>query len=103
MKTTILAALLGVTLLPTVSFAHDGDRRGWDRYDRRVYNSGRAVEPGDPGYYCHKHKRKIHKEDNGRKHCHSAYNDEHNPDSWRDYRDSSNRGRGNRRWGWFGN
>lgn len=99
MKRIILAVLVGTLLFPAASFAHD--ERGRDRYERRVYHDGRAAEPGDPGYYCHKHKRKTHKTDNGRKHCHSAYNDEHNPDSWRDYSDRGRRSSG--RWGWFGN
>ncbi|MBM4264375.1 MAG: hypothetical protein FJ143_08145 [Deltaproteobacteria bacterium] len=101
MKRKILAILLGLTFFPALSFAHD--QRGWDRYDRRVYNDGRSAQPGDPGYYCHKHKRKTGKHDNGRKHCHSVYNDEHNSDGWRDYRDYSDRDRRNSRWGWFGN
>ena len=101
MKRTIFAILLGMTLLPAPGFAHDS--RGWDRTDRRVYSESRAAQPGDPGYYCHKHKRKTNKDDT-RRHCHSVYNYEHNPDSWRDDRDYSDRGRrSSGRWGWFGN
>ena len=93
MKRLILAVLLGITLLPAGSFAHD--RRSSEAYDRRVDNENRPAQRGDPGYYCHKHKRQINREDT-RKHCHSAYNDEHNPDSWRDY--------SRRRYsGWFSN
>lgn len=100
MRITILAVLVGMTLLPTVGLAHDG--RSWDRGDRGEYRPIRGAQPGDPGYYCHRHKKKTNL-NNNRKHCHSIYNDEHNPDSWRDYRDYSERSRRGSRLGWFGN
>ena len=100
MKRTILAVALGTMLFPAGSFAHD--RGAPDPYDRGLYRATRDPQPGDPGYYCHRHKRKTSDNDTGRRHCHSVYNDEHNPDAWRDYRDyRSSRDRG--WWGWWGN
>ena len=97
MKRTILAVALGTMLFPAGGFAHD--RRAPDPYDRGLYRETRDPQPGDPGYYCHRHKRKVNDKDTGRRHCHSAYNDEHNPGAWRDYGTSRNRGW----WGWWGN
>ena len=100
MKRTILAVVLGILLLPTGGFARD--RRAWDPYERGRYSQSAEVRADDPGYYCHKHKRRISDNDSGRRHCHSDYNDEHNPGTWRDYRDyRSTRNRG--WWGWWGN
>ena len=84
MKRTLMALVLGTTLLPAISLAHD-DRR-WDPYSRHGRFENREARPGDPGYYSHTHKRKIHKDDT-RRHCHSIYNDEHNQVSRRDYPD----------------
>jgi len=79
MQSILVAFVAGALSLPSLSFAHD--TRRWDdgrgRYER-------AARPGDPGYYCHRHERKIHKDDT-RRHCHSAYNDPHRPTGGRDF------------------
>jgi hypothetical protein len=76
-----VALVAATLLLPSIGFAHDTRRwennRGRDRYER-------AAQPGDPGYYCHRHARKIHKDDN-RRHCYNAYNDPHRPIADREF------------------
>lgn len=76
-KSLLSALILGAMLAPAITFAHDSQRR-WDAYHDwgRQYGQ-REARPGDPGYYCHRHQRRIHKDD-VRRHCHSIYNDEHN-------------------------
>jgi hypothetical protein len=73
MKRLLLSLTFGTMLLPSVGLAHDG--RYWETYDRR-YGYERAARPGDPGYYCHRHTRKLSRDDT-RRHCHSIYNDPH--------------------------
>ena len=75
MKKIFLALMFGTMLLPTEGFGDD--RRRWDSYGRPGRYEQRQSQPTDPGYYCHRHERKIHKDD-VRHHCHSVYNDEHN-------------------------
>lgn len=75
MKKIFLALILGTILTPATSYAHDNQRR-WDAYGRGDPYAQREARPGDPGYYCHRHERKIHKDD-VRRHCHSIYNDDH--------------------------
>jgi len=82
MKRTMTAIILGTALLPAVSFSHDGRRHDHDRWRHRY---DRVARPGDPGYYCHTHKRKIHRDDS-RRHCHSIYNDPHRDVRDRDFR-----------------
>jgi len=74
MKKIFLALMFGTMLLPPESFADD--RRRWDSYGSRGRYEQREAQSGDPGYYCHRHERKTHKDD-VRRHCHSAYSDEH--------------------------
>lgn len=75
MKKILLALMLGTVLLPIESFANDPHRR-WNAYGRDDHYTARAAHPSDPGYYCHRHERKIHRDD-VRRHCHSAYSDPH--------------------------
>ena len=72
MNKLFLALMFGTILLPTESFADD--RRGRDSYGWSSRYEQREVQSSDPGYYCHRHERKIHKDD-VRRHCHSAYSD----------------------------
>lgn len=70
MKRLFMAIMLGSLLLPVGVLAHDGDfyrdRDGWRERDHRI------ARPGDPGYYCHRHRHGSR-----RRHCHNIYNDPH--------------------------
>jgi len=83
MKKTFMAIVLGTILLPGVVFSHDGRSR--QDYAVWRHNSGPVARRGDPGYYCHKHERKLHPDDK-RRHCHSSYNDPHGAVRGRDFR-----------------
>jgi hypothetical protein len=85
MNGTIAAMTLAMLLAPAVVFSHEvGSRLDYLRWR---HDAGPVARRGDPGYYCHKHQRKIHPDDK-RRHCHSAYNDPHGIARERDFRRS---------------
>ena len=73
MKRALMAITVVTILLPTISLSHEGRRRDDDRWRDRYE---RVARPGGPSYYCHRHERRIHRDDT-RRHCHSVYNDPH--------------------------
>ena len=83
MKRAMLAIILGTLLLPELGFSHEVRSRLDDL--RWRHDAGPVARPKDPGYYCHRHERKIHPDDK-RRHCHSAYNDPHGVARDRDFR-----------------